>query len=171
MDRTVLATSLCSPTPILGVHGINKKFGFLCLKNQFLSRFFVFTVRPPDPVQIWKHWILSLPFFFIVRLLMSKPPCEEDREHLLQPPMPLFPSIDWTQCNLDGTTIVLHFVVSIALLKYYQHTHLHCHLFYTSHQYTLHYRSKYDDHNGLLVSTEAVIIITVQSIIMPQCTG
>ena len=43
LDRTVL-TGLSGPTPVLGVHGINKKSGSLGLKNQFLSRFPVFTV-------------------------------------------------------------------------------------------------------------------------------
>ena len=35
LDRKVLATDSCScgPTPVLGVHEINKKFGSLCLKN------------------------------------------------------------------------------------------------------------------------------------------
>ena len=53
LDRTVL-TGSCSPTPVLAVHGINKKFGFLGLKNRFSSRFPVFTVRPPGPVRFWK---------------------------------------------------------------------------------------------------------------------
>ena len=50
LDHTVLTDS-CSPTPVLMVHRINKKFGSLCLKNQFSSQFLVFTVRPPGPVQ------------------------------------------------------------------------------------------------------------------------
>ena len=50
LDRTIL-TGLCSPTPVLGVHGINKKSDSLCLKNRFLSRFPVFMVRPPDLVR------------------------------------------------------------------------------------------------------------------------
>ena len=33
-DRTVLTDS-CGPTPILGVHRINKKFNSLDLKNRF----------------------------------------------------------------------------------------------------------------------------------------
>ena len=39
LDRTVLATGSCGPTPLLGVHGINKKSGSLGLKNRFSSRF------------------------------------------------------------------------------------------------------------------------------------
>ena len=50
MDRTVL-TGSCSPTPVLTVHGINKKSGSLGLKNRFSSRFPIFTVRPPGPVR------------------------------------------------------------------------------------------------------------------------
>ena len=34
MDRTVLTGSY-GPTPVLAVHGINKKSGSLCLKNRF----------------------------------------------------------------------------------------------------------------------------------------
>ena len=34
LDCMVL-TSSCSPTPVLGVHGINKKSDFLGLKNRF----------------------------------------------------------------------------------------------------------------------------------------
>ena len=52
LDRTVLATGLCSPTPVLGVHGINKKSGSLYLKNWFSSRFLIFTVRPPGSVWV-----------------------------------------------------------------------------------------------------------------------
>ena len=48
LDRMVL-TGSCGPTPVLGVHGINEKSGFLGLKNRFSSRFPVFTVRPPGP--------------------------------------------------------------------------------------------------------------------------
>ena len=44
LDRTVL-TGSCGPTPVLGVHGINKKSGSLDLKNWFSSRFLVFTVQ------------------------------------------------------------------------------------------------------------------------------
>ena len=55
MDRTVL-TGSSSPTPVLTVHGINKKSGSLGLKNRFSSRFPVFTVRPPGPVRFWKQW-------------------------------------------------------------------------------------------------------------------
>ena len=33
LDRIVLATGSCGPTPILGVHEINKKSGSLCLKK------------------------------------------------------------------------------------------------------------------------------------------
>ena len=43
LDCTVL-TGLCGPTPVLGVHGFNKKFGSLGLKNWFSSRFPDFTV-------------------------------------------------------------------------------------------------------------------------------
>ena len=50
LDRTVL-TGSSGPTPVLAVHGINKKSGFLNLKNWFSSQFPVFTVRPPGPVQ------------------------------------------------------------------------------------------------------------------------
>ena len=53
LDRTVL-TGSCSLTPVLAVHGINKKSGSLGLKNRFSSRFSVFMVRPPGPVQFWK---------------------------------------------------------------------------------------------------------------------
>ena len=56
LDRMVL-TGSCGPTPILTVHGINKKSGSLGLKNRFSSRFPVFTVRPPDPVRFWKPWL------------------------------------------------------------------------------------------------------------------
>ena len=52
LDRMVLATGSCGPTPLLGVHGINKKSGFLCLKNWFSSRFPIFTIRPPGPARI-----------------------------------------------------------------------------------------------------------------------
>ena len=38
LDRTVL-TGSSSPTPVLRVHGTNKKSGSLGLKNRFLSRF------------------------------------------------------------------------------------------------------------------------------------
>ena len=44
----------CGPTPVLAVHEINKKSGSLGLKNRFSSRFPVYTVRPPGPVQFWK---------------------------------------------------------------------------------------------------------------------
>ena len=57
LDRTVL-TGSSGPTPVLTVHGINKKSGSLGLKNRFLSRFPVFTVRPPGPVRFWKQWLL-----------------------------------------------------------------------------------------------------------------
>ena len=50
LDRTVL-TGSCGPTPVLTVHGINKKSGSLGLKNRFSSRFSIFTVRPPGPVR------------------------------------------------------------------------------------------------------------------------
>ena len=53
LDRMVL-TGSCGPTSVLTVHGINKKSGSLGLKNQFSSRFPVFTVRPPGPVRFWK---------------------------------------------------------------------------------------------------------------------
>ena len=43
LDRTVL-TGSCGPTPVLAVHGINKKSGSLGLKNRFSSWFLVFTV-------------------------------------------------------------------------------------------------------------------------------
>ena len=33
MDCTILATSSCNPTPVLGVHGINKKNRFFMLKK------------------------------------------------------------------------------------------------------------------------------------------
>ena len=52
LDRMVLATGSCSPTPVLGVHEINKKSGSLCLKNRFSFQFPVFTVRPPGPVRV-----------------------------------------------------------------------------------------------------------------------
>ena len=55
LDRTVLTDS-CSPTPVLAVHGINKKSSFLGLKNCFSSRILVLTVWPPSPVQFWKPW-------------------------------------------------------------------------------------------------------------------
>ena len=38
LDRTVL-TGSSGPTPVLGVHGTNKKSGSLGLKNRFSSRF------------------------------------------------------------------------------------------------------------------------------------
>ena len=38
MDRTVL-TGSCGSTPVLTVHGINKKSGSLGLKNRFSFRF------------------------------------------------------------------------------------------------------------------------------------
>ena len=38
--RMVLIGS-CGPTPVLGVHGINKKSGYLGLKNRFSSQFSV----------------------------------------------------------------------------------------------------------------------------------
>ena len=50
LDRTVL-TGLCGPTPVLAVHGINKKSDSLGLKNRFSSWFPVFTVQPPSPVR------------------------------------------------------------------------------------------------------------------------
>ena len=50
LDRTVL-TGSCGPTPILAVHGINKKSSSLVLKNRFSSRFPIFTVRPLGPVR------------------------------------------------------------------------------------------------------------------------
>ena len=50
LDHTVF-TSLCGPTPVLGVHRINKKSSSLCLKNWFSSWFPVSTVRPPGPVR------------------------------------------------------------------------------------------------------------------------
>ena len=53
LDRTVL-TGSCGPTPILAVHGINKKSSSLVLKNRFSSRFPIFTVRPLGPVRFWK---------------------------------------------------------------------------------------------------------------------
>ena len=56
MDRTVL-TGSSGPTPVLTVHGINKKSGSLGLKNRFSSRFPIFTVRPPGPVRFWKQWL------------------------------------------------------------------------------------------------------------------
>ena len=40
LDRMVL-TGSCGPTPVLGVHRINKKSGYLGLKNRFSSRFSV----------------------------------------------------------------------------------------------------------------------------------
>ena len=52
LDSTVLATDSCGPTSVLVIPEINKKFGYLCLKNWFSSWFSVFTVRPPSPVQI-----------------------------------------------------------------------------------------------------------------------
>ena len=54
LDRTVL-TGSSGPTPVLTVHGINKKSGSLGLKNRFSSRFPVFTVRPPGQVRFWKQ--------------------------------------------------------------------------------------------------------------------
>ena len=63
MDRTVLAISSCSSTPILGVHEINKKSCSLCLKNRFLSQFSVFMVRSPGSVRVWKPCILILKSF------------------------------------------------------------------------------------------------------------
>ena len=60
MDRTVL-TGSSGPTPVLTVHGINKKSSSLDLKNRFSSRFSVFTVRPPGPVRFWKQCPKSLP--------------------------------------------------------------------------------------------------------------
>ena len=53
MDRTVL-TGSCGPTLVLTVHGINKKSSSLGLKNRFLSRFPVFTIRPLGQVWFWK---------------------------------------------------------------------------------------------------------------------
>ena len=50
LDHTVLTDS-SGPTPVLKIHGINKKSGSLGLKNRFSSRFPVFTVRPPGPVR------------------------------------------------------------------------------------------------------------------------
>ena len=50
LDSMVLI-GFCGPTPVLTVHGINKKSGSLGLKNRFSSRFPVFTVRPPGPVR------------------------------------------------------------------------------------------------------------------------
>ena len=50
LDHTVL-TDLSGPTPVLGVHGINKKFDSLGLKNWFSSQFPIFTVRPLGPVR------------------------------------------------------------------------------------------------------------------------
>ena len=59
------------PTPVLGVHGINKKSGSFGLKNRFSSRFPVFTVRPPDSVRFWKQcpsqlWQGEAPYFTTV---------------------------------------------------------------------------------------------------------
>ena len=59
LDRTVL-TGSSGPTPVLTVHGINKKSGSLGLKNRFSSRFPVFTIRPPGLVRFWKQWTLAL---------------------------------------------------------------------------------------------------------------
>ena len=58
LDRTVL-TGSSGPTPVLAVHEINKKFGFLDLKNRFSSQFPIFTVLPPGSVRFWKS-IISL---------------------------------------------------------------------------------------------------------------
>ena len=50
LDRMVL-TGSCGPTPVLAVHGINKKSDYLGLKNRFSSRFPIFTVQPPGSVR------------------------------------------------------------------------------------------------------------------------
>ena len=50
----VLATGSCGPTPVLRVHGINKKSGSLCLKNRFSSWFSVFKIRPLGSVRVGK---------------------------------------------------------------------------------------------------------------------
>ena len=55
LDCMVL-TGSSGPTPVLTVHGINKKSGSFGLKNRFSSRFPVFTVQPPGPVRFWKQW-------------------------------------------------------------------------------------------------------------------
>ena len=47
----MVLTGSSGPTPVLTVHGINKKSGSLGLKNRFSSRFPVFTVRPPGLVR------------------------------------------------------------------------------------------------------------------------
>ena len=66
LDRTVL-TGSCSPTPVLGVHVINKKSGSLNLKNRFSFRFPIFTVRPlsPGPVLFLVSFVLPLSFYFL----------------------------------------------------------------------------------------------------------
>ena len=43
LDHMVL-TGSCGPTPVLTVHGINKKSDYLGLKNRLSSWFLVFTV-------------------------------------------------------------------------------------------------------------------------------
>ena len=76
LDRTVL-TGSSGPTPVLTVHGINKKSGSLGLKNRFSSRFPVFTIRPPGPVRFWKQWMV--PHIWRQALTISfvdvDPPC------------------------------------------------------------------------------------------------
>ena len=66
MDRTVL-TGSSGPTPVLGVHEINKKSGSLGLKNRFSSQFLVFTIRPPGSVRFWKQWF-ELEYWFIIAI-------------------------------------------------------------------------------------------------------
>ena len=56
LDRTVLATGSCSPIPVLGFTELPHMPGSLCLKNQFSSRFPIFTVRPPGSVRFWELW-------------------------------------------------------------------------------------------------------------------
>ena len=70
LDRTAL-TGSCGPTPVLIVHGINKKSGYLGLKNRFSFLFPVFTVRPPGPVRFWKPCFLFLWFFPFLFLFVS----------------------------------------------------------------------------------------------------
>ena len=55
----VSKNTFCGRTPVLTVYEINKKSGYLGLKNRFSSRFLVFTVRPPGPVRFWKPWTPS----------------------------------------------------------------------------------------------------------------
>ena len=61
MDHTDL-TGSCGPTLVLEVHGINKKSGFLVLKNRFSSWFSAFMVRPQDLIRFWKSNGVSFRF-------------------------------------------------------------------------------------------------------------